>query len=214
MRVLFSTTHIGVPETGSLMICTCTSKTSRINCALITWPGAPSDFSPGALSGTMDINVQDGQLVEIEPGAGRVLGLLSVARLPQRLTLDFRDFFDKGFAFDRIEGKVRFAGGLARSEGLVIEGPAAQIDIMGNANMVSQQFDQTIEVRPRTGNLLTAVGAVAGGPVGAAVGAVANAVLKKPLSEVGAKAYRVTGPWDDPKVEVMAKPRPASTRPN
>ncbi len=180
----------------------------------LSWPGAPSDFSPGALSGTMDINVQDGQLVEIEPGAGRVLGLLSVARLPQRLTLDFRDFFDKGFAFDRIEGKVRFAGGLARSEGLVIEGPAAQIDIMGNANMVSRQFDQTIEVRPRTGNLLTAVGAVAGGPVGAAVGAVANAVLKKPLSEVGAKAYRVTGPWDDPKVEVMAKPRPASTRPN
>ena len=178
----------------------------------LAWPGAPSDFSPAALSGTLDINLRDGQLVEVEPGAGRVLGLLSVTRLPQRLTLDFRDFFDKGFAFDRIEGKVGFGGGLARSEGLVIEGPAAQIDIMGNANMVSQQFDQTIEVRPRTGNLLTAVGAVAGGPVGAAVGAVANAVLKKPLSEVGAKAYRVTGPWDAPKVEVMAKPKPAAAR--
>ena len=180
----------------------------------LAWPGAPSDFSPSGLTGGLDIEVRDGQLVELEPGAGRVLGLLSVARLPQRLTLDFRDFFDKGFAFDRIEGKVKFGGGLARSEGLVIEGPAAQIDIMGNANMVSQRFDQTIEVRPRTGNLLTAVGAIAGGPVGAAVGAVANAVLKKPLSEVGAKAYRVTGPWDDPKVEVMAKPRAASTRTN
>ena len=180
----------------------------------LAWPGAPSDFSPGALSGALDIQIRDGQLVELEPGAGRVLGLFSLARLPQRLTLDFRDFFNKGFAFDRIEGQVKFAGGLARSEGLVIEGPAAQIDIMGSANMVSQRFDQTIEVRPRTGNLLTAVGAVAGGPVGAAVGAVANAVLKKPLSEVGAKAYRVTGPWDAPKVEVMAKPRPASARNN
>ena len=180
----------------------------------LAWPGAPSDFSPAALTGALDVSIRDGQLVELEPGAGRVLGLLSVARLPQRLTLDFRDFFDKGFAFDRIEGKVKFADGLARSEGLVIEGPAAQIDITGNANMVSQQFDQTIEVRPRTGNLLTAVGAIAGGPVGAAVGAVANAVLKKPLSEVGAKSYRVTGPWDAPKVEVMAKPRATSTRKN
>ena len=187
--------------------------TGRVGLSL-AWPGAPSDFSPGALSGALDMQVRDGQLIELEPGAGRVLGLLSVARLPQRLSLDFRDFFDKGFAFDRIEGKVKFGNGLARSEGLVIEGPAAQIDIMGNANMVSQRFDQTIEVRPRTGNLLTAVGALAGGPVGAAVGAVANAVLKKPLSEVGAKSYRVTGPWNDPKVEVMAKPRPASTRTN
>lgn len=187
--------------------------TGRVGMSL-AWSGAPSDFSPASLSGGLDIQIRDGQLVELEPGAGRVLGLLSITRLPQRLTLDFRDFFDKGFAFDRIEGKVKFGGGLARSEGLVIEGPAAQIDIMGSANMLSQRFDQTIEVRPRTGNLLTAVGAIAGGPVGAAVGAVANAVLKKPLSEVGAKAYRVTGPWDDPKVEVMAKPRPASTRTN
>ena len=178
------------------------------------WPGAPSDFALTGLQGGLSMNVRDGQLVELEPGAGRVLGLLSVARLPQRLTLDFRDFFDKGFAFDRIEGKVAFAGGLARSEGLVIEGPAAQIDIGGSANMVTQRFDQTIEVKPRTGNLLTVAGALAGGPVGAAVGAVANAVLKKPLSEVGAKTYRVTGPWDNPKVEVAQRTRTQAANPH
>ena len=54
-------------------------------------------------------------------------------------------------------------------------------------------------------NVLTAVGAVAGGPIGAAVGAVANAVLKKPLAEMGAKTYRVTGPWKSPKVEVVGR---------
>ena len=58
---------------------------------------------------------------------------------------------------------------------------------------------------PKSGNLLTAVGAVAGGPVGAAVGAAANAVLKKPLAQLGAKTYRVTGPWKDPKVEVIER---------
>ena len=98
---------------------------------------------------------------------------------------------------------------MARSEGLVIEGPAAQIDITGSADMVGRRFDQTIEVHPRTGNLLTVAGAIAGGPVGAAVGAMANAMLRKPLGEVSARTYRVTGPWDNPKVEVAAKPRPA-----
>ena len=58
---------------------------------------------------------------------------------------------------------------------------------------------------PKTGNLLTAVGAIAGGPVGAAIGAVANAVLKKPLDRCRRKTYRVTGPWKDPKVEVVGR---------
>lgn len=182
--------------------------TGRIDFAL-AWPGAPADFAPATVHGEISAQIKNGQLVELEPGAGRLLGLLSVARLPQRLTLDFRDFFDKGFAFDRIEGKVQFARAQARAENLYIEGPAARIEITGSTDLAARQFDQTIEVKPRTGNLLPAVGAIAAGPVGAAVGAVANVVLKKPLSEVGAKTYRVTGSWEAPKVQVQGKAQTA-----
>ena len=87
----------------------------------------------------------------------------------------------------------------------MIDGPAAQIKISGNTDLRAQRFDQTIEVLPKSGNVLTVVGAVAAGPLGAAIGAAANAVLKKPLGEIGAKTYRVTGPWKDPKVEVISR---------
>ncbi|MES2669200.1 MAG: AsmA-like C-terminal region-containing protein, partial [Pseudomonadota bacterium] len=171
-----------------------------------SWAGSPMAFQLAALDGTLTVNVKDGRLVEIEPGGtGRVLGLLSIAQLPRRLSLDFRDFFSKGFAFNKLGGTVRFSGGSARSEDFAINGPAASINIRGAANMRTQTFDQTIEVLPKTGNLLTAVGAIAGGPVGAAVGAVANAVLQKPLGQASAKNYRVTGPWKDPKVEVIER---------
>ncbi|MGH8032862.1 MAG: YhdP family protein, partial [Luteimonas sp.] len=166
------------------------------------WPSNPAGFSLGTLEGRLSLLARDGRLIEIEPGAGRVLGLLSVAELPRRLLLDFRDFFSKGFAFNRIGGNVRFAAGQARSDDLVIDGPAAEIRITGAADLRAQTFDQTIAVLPKSGNLLTVAGALAGGPVGAAVGAVANAVLRKPLGEAGAKIYRVTGPWTDPRVEV------------
>ena len=170
------------------------------------WAGTPMAFQLGALDGSLKLDVRDGRLVEVEPGGtGRVLGLLSLAQLPRRLTLDFRDFFSKGFAFNTLAGTVRFAAGSARSDDLAIDGPAARINIRGAANLRAQTFDQTIEVLPKTGNLLTAVGAIAGGPVGAAVGAVANAVLQKPLGQAAAKHYRVTGPWKDPKVEVMER---------
>jgi uncharacterized protein (TIGR02099 family) len=167
------------------------------------WPGSPAGFKAGALQGALALDMKDGQLVQVDPGAGRVLGLLSVAQLPRRLMLDFRDFFSKGFAFNRIAGNVRFGGGQARSDDMRIDGPAAEIRIRGAADLRAQTFDQTIEVSPKSGNLLTVAGAIAGGPIGAAVGAVANAVLRKPLGEVGAKTYRVTGPWKEPKVEVQ-----------
>lgn len=169
------------------------------------WPGSPATFRLADLAGDMRLDLRDGQLVEVEPGAGRVLGLLSIAQLPRRLAFDFRDFFDKGFAFNKISGQVHFGGGNARSNDLNIDGPAAEIRIRGAADLRAQTYDQTIDVFPRAGNLLTVAGAIAGGPVGAAIGAAANAVLNKPLGQLAAKSYRVTGPWKDPKVETISR---------
>lgn len=169
----------------------------------IRWAGSPAAFNLAGLQGNANLVLENGQLVEIEPGAGRVLGLVGLAQIPRRLTLDFRDIFDKGFAFDRIHGDVRLGGGNARSDNLRIEGPAADIRIRGSANLAAQTYDQTIDVTPNTGNLLPVAGAIAAGPVGAAIGAAANLVLRRPLGQVGAKTYRVTGPWKDPEVRVV-----------
>ncbi len=169
------------------------------------WRGGPEAFDLDTMEASVSLDARDGRLLELEPGAGRVLGLLGIAQLPRRLTLDFRDFFEKGFAFDSIKGDVRLAQGSARTDNLIIKGPAADIHVRGSADLRTQRFDQTVDVLPKSGGLLTAVGAIAGGPIGAAVGAVANAVLDKPLLGLGAKTYRVTGPWASPKVEVRAR---------
>lgn len=174
-----------------------------------TWPGSPAGFRLDELEGRLALTVKDGRLVEVDPGAGRVLGLLSVAELPRRLMLDFRDLFSRGFVFNRIGGTVRFSDGRAQTEQLVIDGSAAEIHIGGSADLRAQTYDQVIEVFPRTGGLLTAVGAITAGPVGAAVGAVANAVFEKPLGRMGARRYHVTGPWKDPSVVVEGREAPA-----
>ena len=167
------------------------------------WPGSPTAFRLAALDGTLDLDVGAGRLLEVKPGAGRVLGLVSLAELPRRLTLDFRDFFDKGFSFDSLRGRFVFAGGLARTDDLAIKGPAADIHVSGSADLVAQRYDQTIEVLPKAGGLVTAVGAIAGGPIGAAVGAVAGEILKHPLQQMGRKRYHVTGPWNNPDVQTL-----------
>ena len=177
------------------------------------WRGGPDAFALAALDAQVAVDVKNGRLLQLEPGAGRVLGLLGIAQLPRRLTLDFRDFFDKGFAFDRIHGGVRIAQGVAGTDDLAILGPAADIHVHGSADLRAQRFDQTVDVYPKSGGLLTAVGAIAGGPVGAAVGAVANVVLDKPMQGIGARRYRITGPWQSPKVETLERPPPAARNP-
>lgn len=166
-----------------------------------SWPGSPTAFRLAVLDGTLDLDVGEGRLLEVKPGAGRILGLVSLAELPRRLSLDFRDFFDKGFAFNTLKGRFVFEKGVARTDNLSIKGPAADIKVAGSADLVGQKYDQTIDVLPKAGGVVTAVGAVVGGPVGAAVGAVAGEVFKKPLQQMGHKRYHVTGSWNNPDVK-------------
>lgn len=173
------------------------------------WPGSPGAFSLAAFTGELAVEVGEGALLEVEPGGGgRVLGLISLAEIPRRLTLDFKDFFNKGFGFNTMSGRFDFADGSAHTDLLQINGPAAEIRVSGSTNLRARTYDQRIEVLPKAGGVLPAIGAIAGGPVGAAVGAVAQAVLQKPLKEAARTVYHVTGPWEDPQVEVVEKGPP------
>lgn len=174
----------------------------------LAWNGGPQEFALPLLRGSLRLDVREGRIPEVEPGVGRVLGLLSIAELPRRLTLDFRDFFGKGLGFNRISGAVQVANGQATAQDLVIDASAANIRIEGTSDLQAERFNQLVTVEPRAGGLLTAIGAVAGGPVGAAVGAVANAVLQKPIGAMATKRYRVTGPWAAPKTEVLSAGKP------
>lgn len=171
-----------------------------------SWPGSPGDFSLAALSGTLKADIGEGRLLDVEPGgSGRILGLMSLAEIPRRLTLDFSDFLAKGFAFNTARGDFVFNGGQARTDNLRIDGPAAEIRVSGTTGLRDQTYDQRVEVLPKAGSMLPAIGMLAGGPAGAAIGAVAQAVLQKPLKQTTRVVYRITGPWAAPKVETIEK---------
>lgn len=171
-----------------------------------SWPGSPGAFSLATLSGTLKADVGAGRLLDVEPGgSGRILGLISLAEIPRRLSLDFSDFFKKGFAFNTVRGDFTFNDGKARTENLRIDGPAAEIRVSGNTGLREMIYDQRVEVLPKAGGILPAIGLLAAGPAGAAVGAVAQAVLQRPLKQTTRVVYRVTGPWQKPLVKVIEK---------
>jgi len=179
-----------------------------------SWPGSPGSFSLAVLSGTLHADIGEGRLLDVEPGgSGRMLGLMSLAEIPRRLTLDFSDFFAKGFAFNTARGDFTFNDGVARTDNLRLDGPAAEIRVGGSADLRRETYDQRVEVLPKAGGVLPALGFLVGGPAGAAVGAVAQGVFNKPLKQTTRVVYRITGPWKKPEVEVVER-GPAQKNPS
>jgi len=170
------------------------------------WPGSPSAITLANLEGPLQVHVTDGRIPEADsPGVGRLLGLVSLAELPRRLTLDFGDVFGKGLAFDSIEGRFVFADGNATTQNLKIKGPAAEITVTGRTGLRARDYDQQLLVVPHVGNSLPVVGAVVAGPVGAAAGLAVQGLLGKGLNRAASARYSITGSWDKPKITLIEK---------
>lgn len=172
------------------------------------WPGPPAAFALAQLNGTMDFSITDGRVLDANPGAGRVLGLFSVAALPRRLTLDFRDVFESGFNFDQAGATVSLESGVARTDDFIMESTAATLAIEGTADLVNQQFDYRMTVRPGVSQALPVIGALAAGPPGAAAGLALQGLLRDALGDAAEAQYTIEGPWSDP--EVTRQPSPSA----
>jgi uncharacterized protein YhdP len=173
------------------------------------WQGPPAAFALERLNGEMDLSVVQGNILTADPGAGRMLGLLSLTELPRRLAMDFRDVFNEGFYFDEAKGTMRFENGTSYTDDLILSSTAADITITGSTDLVAQTFDYEFVVRPGVSKTLPVIGAIAGGPVGAAAGLALQAILRDALGEAAEARYTIRGPWTDPQVEPVGKlPKP------
>jgi uncharacterized protein (TIGR02099 family) len=166
----------------------------------LSWQGAPSTESLAMAKGQVQVAFEKGQLTGISPGAGRVLGLASFAALPRHLSLDFSDLTDKGFAFDTIRGDFELHDGSAYTDDVLVNGPAAEIGLIGRIGLKNKDYDQTVAVTGNVSSTLPLAAFVAGPVVGGAV-LLFSQVFKQPLKGLARGYYRITGSWDNPTVE-------------
>jgi uncharacterized protein YhdP len=166
----------------------------------VSWRGGPASFNLASLSGKLTIEAHSGQFLKIEPGVGKLLGLISLQSLPRRLILDFRDVFSEGFAFDNIAGTALIESGVLSTQDFVMQGPSAVVSLSGSTALVRETQNLRIKVVPAVGGV-AAAGAFLGGPVVGVTALILQRLLKDPLGQMIAYEYQVTGTWDDPKVE-------------
>ncbi|MDP1535665.1 MAG: YhdP family protein [Burkholderiales bacterium] len=180
--------------------------TAKVN-GNLTWAGSPQRLDYPTLSGNFVLDAAKGQFLQLEPGIGKLLGILSLQSLPRRISLDFRDIFSEGLAFDEIVGAVKVAQGVASTDNLRITGPAARINMSGRVDLARETQVLRVRVNPQLSDTMSVAGALIGGPVAGVAAFIAQKLLKDPLDQIAAYEYDVTGSWAEPVVTKVERPQ-------
>ena len=175
----------------------------------LAWKGAPFAIDYPTLNGSLKLDAANGQFVKLQPGAGRLLGVLSLQSLPRRLTLDFSDVFSDGFAFDSIGGQFGVTRGVMDTKDLQIQGPSAKVLMSGTVDLAAETQNLKVRVQPAVGDSI-AIGAMIANPIAGAVVWAAGKILQNPLDKAFAFEYAITGSWTDPNVKKIGQ-QPANT---
>jgi len=177
--------------------------------ANLSWAGTPGEFSYASLNGTLNLDTGKGRFLQMDPGAGKLLSILSLQTLPSHIALDFDDVFSKGFQFERIKGNATIKGGEMSTQDLFIDGSAAKVALVGSVNLNDETQDLRVKVLPTVGESVSLISAFAAGPAAGVGTLIVSKILGDPLDKLVAFEYNVTGTWGDPNVVKVVR-APAS----
>jgi uncharacterized protein (TIGR02099 family) len=167
----------------------------------VSWAGLPYSLDIPSLSGQVQMNVEDGQFLKKDPGAAKLLGVLSLQMLPRMLKLDFHDVFSEGLAFDGITANAMISRGVVHTDNLKMHGVAATVLMDGTADIANESTNLHVVVIPEfnlgTGPL---VYGLAVNPVIGIGSFLAQLFLRAPVMKALTYHMQVTGPWKSPNV--------------
>ena len=175
----------------------------------VGWMGSPLAPDYPTLSGQLQADFERGQFLKVEPGAGRLLGVLNLQALPRRLALDFRDVFSEGFAFDFVRGDARIDQGVLFTNNLQMKGVNAAVLMEGTADLAREQQDLKVVVVPEINAGTASLIATAINPAIGLGSFLAQFLLRQPLQSAGTQEFHVSGSWADPQVAKVDRTPPA-----
>lgn len=181
----------------------------------VSWKGLPYSLDIPSLSGQLEMDIAAGQFLKVDPGAAKLLGVLSLQSLPRRLSLDFRDVFSEGFAFDGATARATIAQGVMKTDSFKMRSVNALVLMDGTVDLAreSQQMHVVVIPEINAGAASVAYGLV--NPVLGLGSFLAQLFLRDPLMRAFTMEYEISGSWKDPSIRKLPRSTVAETpKPN
>ncbi|MDD1612274.1 MAG: TIGR02099 family protein, partial [Methylococcaceae bacterium] len=128
----------------------------------LNWQAPPYLFALADLQGFVNVDLKSGRILSIEPGFGRVIGILAMAQWFKRLQLDFSDVYQEGLTFNSIKGRFNLANGKAVTDNLIVDSVPAKISISGETDFVNRTVDHIVNVAPKSAEAVPIAGTIMG----------------------------------------------------
>ncbi|WP_303740909.1 YhdP family phospholipid transporter, partial [Cupriavidus necator] len=166
----------------------------------VAWRGSPLSIDYPTLSGKLSLDLENGQILSVEPGAARLLGVLSLQGLLRFAMLDFRTLSGRGLVFDRIAGTGTIENGVGTIQDFELRSPQIIASMSGTANLLRETQDLRVDVVPRINATSTSIAAAFINPVLGIGTLAAQLLFADEFSKVFTQHYRITGSWANPQI--------------
>ncbi|MDB5797341.1 MAG: hypothetical protein JWP36_1243 [Paucimonas sp.] len=172
----------------------------------VSWKGLPFTLDLPSLTGQLHLDMASGQFLKVDPGAAKLLGVLSLQSLPRRLALDFRDVFSEGFSFDGASASATIAQGVMKTDNFKMRSVSAAVLMDGTVDLARESQALHVVVIPEinAGAASVAYGLMVN-PVLGLGSFLAQLFLRDPLMRAFTMEYEITGAWKDPAIRKLPR---------
>ncbi|KWE60986.1 hypothetical protein WL76_02540 [Burkholderia ubonensis] len=167
----------------------------------VGWRGGPTALDYPSLNGHLALELEHGEILKVDPGAAKLLGVLSLQSLARFLTLNFREVVGKGLPFDKITGTGQITNGIARTDDFEMTTSPAKVTLKGSVDLGAETQDLRAHVAPKIGAGTAAIAAAIVNPLLGIGVLAANYALSETLSRAFAIDYAINGSWAHPHIE-------------
>lgn len=165
----------------------------------IRWRGSPISIDMATLDGTVRMDVRNGRVTKIDPGAARLINLFSLQAL-SRLGANP----GRGFGFDRVGGTLRINNGIVQTDDTEVIGTTmADVKVNGQASLLDQTLDLDVLVQPKIDLGSTALIAAAVNPAIGLGTYFAQLLLSESINAAATQVLHISGPWNKPQVDTL-----------
>ena len=165
----------------------------------IRWRGSPISVDMTTLNGTVRMDVRNGRITKVGPGAARLINLVSLQALSKLGANPGR-----GFGFDRVGGLLRIDNGIVHTDDTeVIGSTMADVKVNGQVSLLEQTLNLDVLVQPKIDLGGAALIAAAVNPAVGLGTYFAQLLLSASINSAATQVLHVSGPWNKPAVDTL-----------
>ncbi|WP_062310358.1 YhdP family protein [Polynucleobacter sinensis] len=172
--------------------------------AKLNWTG--SIFSPAydSLSGSVDLDLTKGRLLEVNTDGAKLLDVLSLQSLFRFATLDLQgslgNLATKGTPFNSINSNFEIAQGIAQTKQFTMILDQARVAMTGQINIPQETQDLRITIFPTIDATAGSLAAFAINPIIGLGAVLGQFLITNQINRTMQTDYLVQGSWKNPEV--------------